>query len=316
MTTTALFLLGFVLLVLGADSLQRAVAGLGRRLGLSPASAGLLVPSVAAMLPAVFLSLYAYAAGAPALALGNAVGGGIASLGAVAGILALVFAPAPAMRSLSPQAVLVAVAAGLLLVFGRGGELARWEGAVLLVAWFAGTAAVFGRSRVEAKPVQAELADSAETSTLLGQNLVRLAIAGALLFFGSRWIVQGAPEVGASLGLDAAGTGLFVLATGASLCVLVPAALAAMNGLVNFALAQVLGAAIGQALLATGAIALAAPLEFPPQLLRSVLPVLFVLSAALWLLLRRGARLGRREGILLLAAFVAWLVVGLANPWS
>ena len=315
MSALALFLLGFVLLVLAADSLHRGVAGLGQGLGFSPASTSLLVAVVSAALPAVALSAYASAAGAPALALGHAVGAGLASLGVVAGVLALAFAPTPAMRSLSTLAVLVAVGAGLLLAFGRDGTLARWEGAVLLLAWLAGVAAVSGRSRVESAGVKLELAEAAETSTLVGQNLVRLAIAGALLYFGSRWIVQGAPAVGAALGLEPLATGLYVLATGSALPVLVPAALAAARGQRDFALAQALGAAVGQALLATGGLALATPLEFAPTLLRATLPALFVLAAALWLLLRRGARLGRREGVLLLAVFLAWLGMGLARAW-
>ena len=315
MTSLTLFLLGFVLLVLAADSLQRGIAGLGQRLGFSPLSASLLAAVVGAALPTLALGAYAATAGAPALALGQAVGAGIASLGVVAGVLALAFAPAPAMRSLSTLAVLVAVGAGLLLVFGRDGTLARWEGAVLLVAWLAGVAAVSGRSRVESAAVKQELSAAAETSTIAGQNLARLAIAGALLYFGSRWIVQGAPAAGAALGLDPVATGLLLLATGGSLSVLVPAALAAARGQHDFALAQALGAAVGQALLVPGGLALAAPLAFAPTLLRSSLPVLFVLAAALWLLFRRGARLGRREGVLLLAVFVAWLGMGLAQAW-
>jgi cation:H+ antiporter len=205
------------------------------------------------------------------------------------------------------------VAVGLLLVFGRDGQLARWEGAVLLFAFVAGTAAVFGRSRVESKAVLQEITESAETSTIPLQNLARIAVAAALFFFGSRWIVQGAPAAGATLGLESLETGLLLLATGGTLSLFVPAALAAARGQVNVALGQALGTAFGQAALATGAMALAAPVEFPPLLLRSALPVLFVLSAALWLLLRRGSKLGRREGVLLLAVYICWLGVGIAH---
>jgi len=313
MSDFGLFLLGFVLLVFGADSLQRGVIGLARRFGSAPANAGLLVPAIVAAIPSLGLSAYALAAGAPALAIGNAVGGAVASLGVVVGLLALMFAPVPAMRTLSTQAVLVAVATGLLLVFGRDGQLARWEGALLLLAFIAGMAAMFGRSRVESKAVQQELVESAETSTIALQNFARVGVAAALCYFGSRWIVQGAPAVGAQLGLESLETGLLLLATGGTLSLFVPAALAAARGQSNFALAQALGTAFAQAAMATGALALAAPLEFPPLMLRSVLPVLFVLSAALWLLLRRGSKLGRREGVLLLAVYVCWLVVGIAH---
>src|SRR5436190_9253945 len=122
MSDFGLFLSGFVLLVFGADSLQRGAVGLARKFGVAPANAGLLVPAIVAAIPSVSLSSYAFAAGMPALAIGNALGGAVASLGAVVGLLALVFAPVPAMRTLSTQAVLVAVAVGLLLLLGRDGQ--------------------------------------------------------------------------------------------------------------------------------------------------------------------------------------------------
>jgi len=315
MSVFGLFLLGFVLLVFAADSLQRGVAGLGQRLGLSKPTAGLLVPGLAAALPGIALSAFAFDDGAPALALGNAVGGGVANLGLVVGVLAVGFSPVPAMRTLSTQAVLVAVAIGLLLVFGLDSAFARWEGALLLLTWIAASAAVYGRSRLEGAAIQQELAESAETSAIVGQNVVRLAMGAALLFFGCKWIVSGAAEVGAMLGLKHLATGLFVLGTGAALPVLVPAALAAARDQANVALSQALGAALCHLLLATAIPALSGGLELPPVLLRFSLPVLFVLTGAIWLLLRSGSRFGRREGMLLLAVFAAWLVIGLARDW-
>src|SRR6187549_1693605 len=90
MSALAMFLLGLLLLLLGTDSLLRAVAGLGQRFGLSPFASGLLLVGFAGSIPDLAVNSYALANGAGDIALGNAIGGNIANLGLVLGAAALV----------------------------------------------------------------------------------------------------------------------------------------------------------------------------------------------------------------------------------
>src|SRR3546814_17104641 len=61
-------------------------------------------------------------------------------------------------------------------------------------------AACIGRTRKEKPELQDALAAFARTSTGLGQNLLRFALAVVLLYFGARWVVQSAPVIGLALG--------------------------------------------------------------------------------------------------------------------
>ena len=315
MSEAALFLLGFVLLLLGADSLLRGSAGLVQGFGLKPATAGLLQLGFIVGIPQLAVAGYALARGAGELALGNAVGGGLASLGLVLGVAAACAPLAPAMRLLSPLALVNVVAAGLLLFFCYDGALARWEGGVLLAGYVAGLGFLLVHGPAEAAPVQAQLTELAETSTNVSQNLVRLAFAAGFLFFGSRWIAQGSPVVAGMLGLDLLATGLTVVAAGAALPALVLAIVSALRGHGSVVVGLALGACLCNLLLLPGLVALLQPVAFDPAPLRVALPATALLAGLLYLLLRQGARVGRREGVLLVAAFLAFVAVEIGRAW-
>src|SRR3546814_6545859 len=86
-----------------------------------------------------------------------------------------------------------------VIAAGWDGTLARFEGVLLLVAFVGVLAACIGRTRKEKPELQDAIAAFARTSTGLGQNLLRFAIAVVLLYFGARWVVQSAPVIGLAL---------------------------------------------------------------------------------------------------------------------
>jgi cation:H+ antiporter len=312
MPALAMFLLGLLLLLLGTDSLLRAISGLGQRLGLSPFASGLLLVGFAGSIPDLAVNSFALATGAGKLALGNAIGGSIASLGLVLGAAALMKPLLLGMRLLAAHALFVLLAAGIVLMFGLDGLLARWEGGVLFAGFFACLAFLFLRGRQESAPVQAEIVDFAQTSTIPLQNLIRLAFAGALLYFGSRWVVQGAPVLGVVFGLDPVESGLTLVAVGTALPKLVLAAMAAARGQGNIVAGQVLGACLFNLLFMLGAMALLQPLAIPLSIVRVDMSVVMALALLLCFRLAGGLDIGRGHAVLLLLAFLAWLGFTLA----
>ena len=83
------FVLGAVLLLLGADSFARGVGGLALRSGLGGYAVGLVSTALGGLVPALAVTLAAGYAHQPDLALGNLVGSSIAQIGLVLGICAL-----------------------------------------------------------------------------------------------------------------------------------------------------------------------------------------------------------------------------------
>jgi len=309
--TLGMFALGLFLLLLGSDSLVRGASGLAQRFGLSPMRAGLLLISFAAAVPGLAVNAYAFAVGQSELALGNVIGGNIAGIGLTLALSAM-FAPLlVSMRLLAAEAVFILVASGLLLMLGLDGTLGRADGAGLLAGFLAYLVFVFRRAGEESAPVQKELAEFSVTSTGLVQNLIRLAFAGGLLFFGSRLVIDSAPSLGLALGLGAMLTGLTVVAIGTALPVIVSTAIAARNGQGNVVAGQVLGACLFNILFVVGAMAALRPLALPTSFVTLELPSAMAFALLLYPVLGGDLKVARRESGWLLLAFSIWLGVEL-----
>lgn len=302
-----MFVLGLFLLLLGGDSVLKGASGLAQRLGLSPFAAGLLLVAFATSVPELAVNVYAFAVGQTDLALGNAVGSNIVNIGLTLG-MAAVFAPLLiSMRLLAAEIVFILVASGTVLLFGLDGMIARWEGGVLLAGFVAFLAFVFQRGREENAEVQKELAAFAVTSTGLAQNLIRLVFAAALLFFGSRLVVESAPVIGLALGMGSLLTGLIIVAVGTALPEVVTAAIAARNGQGNVVAGHVLGACLFNLLFIVGGMAVLRPLPLPASFITLELPAAMAFALLLYPVLGGDLNISRREGGWLMFAFALWL---------
>ncbi len=307
------FLFGVFLLLLGGDSMVRGVSGLGQRLGLASFTAGLLLLSVATSLPQLAVNAYALEHGQVDLALGNAIGSTIASIGLTLALAAITAPLLLGMRALVAEAVFVLVATGAVLLFGIDGEIVRWEATLLLAGFAAFLVFVFTRGRNEPAEVQQELTEFAHTSIGTAQNVSRLAIAAVVLYFGSKFVVANALIIGPALGLSAALTGLTVVAVGTALPQVVTAALTAYRGHGNAVAGQVLGACLFNLLVVIGGMAAIRPVQLPASVISFALPVAMAFGLVVYLLLTRDTRLGRRDGGILGVLFVAWLAFELIH---
>ncbi|WP_202843275.1 sodium:calcium antiporter [Luteimonas saliphila] len=300
------FAAGIVLLALGGDSLVKSAAGLARKLGISPFTTGLVLVAFATSLPELAVNLRAFWIGDPALALGNAVGSNIANFGLTLGAAAL-FAPLLIRWKALPSLIVCLVVATLAtILLGQDGRLTRLDGFVLLASFVAvlGFAWAFGRRQPE---LRSEFAGFAETRTAPGLNLVRLAIAAALLFFGAKWTVYGGAALGQALGMESLLSGLLLVAIGTALPEMAAAIAAARRGQGDIVAGHVVGSSLVNLLLVVGGMAVLREVPVPASFVRFELPAALVFAALLLPMLRGELRISRAEGAVLLLAFLAWV---------
>ena len=312
----AWFLGGVALLLLGGESMIKGVAGVALRAGVSPFKAGLYVLAFATSIPELAVNAYAVAHGQPELALGNAVGSNIVNVGLTLGAAALAAPLLVRLRVVSAQIGLLLVATGLVLFFGLDGQLARWEGGVLLAGFLGVVVFVALRSVGDEAEVVAELNDFVETPAGFGRNLARIAVAGVVLYFGARWIVDAAPALGRAFGMSPLVLGLVPVAIATALPEVVMAVLAARAGQGNVVAGHVMGASLFNLLLVVGGMALLRPLAVPTSLVAVELPAAMAFALALYPLLAGDLRLSRREGAVLFAGFLAWVAYELATLYA
>lgn len=305
------FLLGLVLLALGGDSIVKGASGLAQKLGASPFIAGLLLIAFGTSLPELAVNARAVWVGAQDLALGNAVGSNIVNLGLTLGAAALAAPVLVRLRVLSPLLVLLAVATLALIVFGLDGVISRLEGTALLLVFVAMLTFLLVRARHEQPEVQAGVIEYASTRVVLWMNLLRFAVAVALLYFGAKFVVQGAPVIGVQWGLSPLLVGLLPVAIGTALPEVAAAIAAARRGQGDMVAGHVIGSSLFNLLVVIGGMAAFRPLPLPESFVRLELPAAIAFVLVLYPLLRGDLRISRNEGMVLVLAFVGWVVLEL-----
>jgi cation:H+ antiporter len=306
------FALGLVLLALGGDSIVKGASGLAQRFGASPFVAGLLLIAFGTSLPELAVNARAVWAGAQELALGNAVGSNIVNLGLTLGMAALVAPVVIRMRVLSSLLVLLGLASLALIVFGLDGVVSRVEGLVLLLGFVAVLAFLLARASREDARVRIDVETFSVTHTVLWMNLLRFAVAAALLYYGARFVLQGAPMIGAQWGLSPLLTGLLPVAIGTALPEIAAAVMAARRGQGDMVAGHVIGSSLFNLLGVVGGMAAFRPMALPASFVRLELPAAIAFVLVLYPMLRGDLRISRVEGGLLLAAFVGWVVLEVA----
>ena len=304
---SGMFVLGLVLLALGGDSIVKGASGLGQRAGLSPFAIGLLLVAFATSLPELAVNAHALATGQASLALGNAVGSNVANIGLTLGAAAL-FAPiAVGWHALKPLWLVLVLGTVALIVFGLDGAISQVEGVLMLVAFVAVVVFALSRSRNESPELREEIEAFARTSTDLVQNLLRVALAIALLYYGSRLVVRGAPQIGEAIGLSPVLMGLLPVAIGTALPEVAAAIAAARRGQGDIVAGHVLGSSLFNLLFVIGGMAALDALTMPRSFLRMELPAALAFALMLYPVLRGDLRVSKGEGGLLLVAFAAWV---------
>lgn len=302
-----LLLLAAGMLVAGAELfVDNAVAAAGR-LGLTVLAIGVLLAG--AEPEEMITGALASGSGHPGLAAGDALGANVTMLTVTLGLAALL-RPVPVGHRVRVYAVLSSVAGALAVLAVLGGHVSRLEGALLVLAYVGLVAVVWRRERQP--PALGELAeladddDDEEDGRAPGIALLLTAVGLAVMAAGGTLAVDGATRVVRSLGQSDTAVGLTVLAlaTTAELFALVFAA--ARRDLAEVAVAGVVGSAAYNATATLGVAALVRPLDTgsvtAPAIAGAALPLAV-------LVLARGGALRRPAGLLLVAAYVVFLVL-------
>ncbi|MGJ3230990.1 MAG: calcium/sodium antiporter [Oceanicaulis sp.] len=312
----AFILAGLVLLVAGGDALVRGATGLARALGVSPLLIGLVVVGFGTSMPEMTTSVAASLSDSPDVAVGNVVGSNIANILlilAITALLAPIAVQAQAFRRDGPAlAIASLIAAGVVAFL----PFARVTGLLLFAALIAYVVISYIID-TRTKDAGAELhASEAETVTPAGGPLVStlflLAGLGGVVG-GAALLVNGAVTLAAAAGVSEAVIGLTIVAIGTSLPELAASVSAARKGEGDLAFGNVVGSNIFNALGILGVAAIARPFDLAPGAFGIDLLVMLAAAGALILFAVTGWRIDRREGVILLlayAAYMAWLAVG------
>jgi cation:H+ antiporter len=307
---------GLIALTWSADRFVLGASSLARGLGVTPLLIGLTIVAFGTSAPEIFVSVLAAVQGNPGLAIGNAIGSNIANIGLVLGASALI-APlvvrSAILRREFPILLLVTLL-GLVLILD--GTLGRMDGVILLtgltllVAWLVFTAM---RGQLEPDSLGIDLEEAAPPAMSLPRALGLLLLGLGVLLISSQILVWGAVEIAGALGVSDLIIGLTIVAIGTSLPELATSVAAAWKGENELAIGNIIGSNLFNLLAVLAVPALLAPGLLERTVLIRDYPVMLGLTFLLFLLaFGRGKGPGtvqRREGVLLLGLFAAYLIL-------
>lgn len=311
MLTYFLFALGFVILILGAKLLVDGASSIGIKAGLSQFVIGLTVVALGTSLPELVINVLASISGNTGLAIGNVLGSNIMNTLLILGVTAIIF-PIKVQNSVCKRDSWINLFAIILLAllandlfFGKSiNVISSFDGYILLGFFIIMLYILFFKSGKQ----DAEDDEMIKTHPVI--KSVVFIIAGSLgLFFGGKWIVDGATTISETMGVSQSTVGLTLVAMATSLPELVTSVVAALKKNTDIAIGNVLGSNIFNIFLVLGASAAIHPIDFDSSL-NVEIGLLLAASLFLMIVIRVGSTkrtITRLEGVLLTVGYLFFL---------
>ena len=319
----AILIVGFALLVKGADLFVDGASSIAKKFGISELIIGLTIVAMGTSAPEAAVSIAAAAKGSAGISIGNVIGSNIMNIFIILGVVAAIV-PLKIERSTvryeMPFTILVTA---VFVLMGRDGLITRLDGAILwagLLLYIAYLLRQAKQKPAEA-PTQAETgAASAATAEPAAEvpaeapsiwKLIALTIAGlAVILVSSDYAVDAAVALAKIFNISDRVIGLTIVALGTSLPELVTSVTAALRGNADLAVGNVVGSCIFNLLFVLGTSALILPILCAPNFLSDA----YVAVGATVLLLIFGytqMKIARWEGALLVACYAAYAYIAL-----
>ena len=313
MLSFVFLVIGFALMIWGADKFVAGASALARKLGVSPLLIGLTIVAFGTSMPELAVSVTAALRGANEIAVGNVVGSNIFNLLMVAGLSAAV-CPLVMDKTLLRRDWPLSILAAVLLLGAIAPDLtiARWEGVVLLIIFafiltYQIRTALQNREQLAAAAAEAEAeAEEAEAPMSTAMIWVNILLGLACIVIGGQLAVNGATGIARMFGLSETLIGLTIVAMGTSLPELVTSIVAARKGQNDIAMGNVIGSNLFNIFLILGVSSVITPI---PVQATSIVDCLFLIaiSAVFYLPARKG-KLGRVPGIAMVAMYAVYTV--------
>ena len=297
-----LLILGFVMLIKGADWFVDGAAGIAARFGIPQLVIGLTIVAMGTSAPEAAVSITAATTGNAGITIGNVIGSNILNVLLILGVTAAITTVAVQKSTVKIEMPFMHIITIVLAVLGfTGGQIVLWEGIVLWGFFLVYLGYLFNM----AKKGNAE--EEVAEMLPLWKQLLMLVIGIVCIVFGSDLTVDNATILAEALGMDDRLIGLTIVAFGTSLPELVTSITAAKKGNADIAIGNIVGSNIFNILFVVGTTALITPVAFKMGFLIDS-AVALAAGCILWFGVMKEQKLKRPLGMVMLLAYAAYFV--------
>ena len=303
-----LLVVGFALLVKGADFFVEGSASIARKLRVPSLIVGMTIVAMGTSLPECSVSINASLTGENSLAVSNVLGSNIFNLMVVCGVCAL-FAPLVVKAETRKRdftfSILCAVLLGVLGYLGM--ELERMDGWIFL-AIFILFLFYMVMSALKARAGGQEIDEGEEYAVIpVWKSILFIVCGAAAIAFGGDFVVKSASKIATTFGMSQTLVGLTICAIGTSLPELVTSVVAARKKQVDMALGNVIGSNIFNILFVLGISSSISPIAVITENLVDVV-LLILMSLVVWIFTWTKERVNRAEGAGMVLLYIGYWV--------
>lgn len=256
-----LIIVGFALLIVGADFLVDGASGIAKKFHIPEIIIGLTIVSIGTSMPELFVSITSAIDGYSDMALGNVIGSNLCNLLLILGLSSLI-KPVDFQEETRkyeiPMCLLFTI---ILMIFSNtSGGISRIEAVILLVLFVLFIAYTIYMGKKKSKEDSKVVEEKNKNKTIKNIILIILGIVG--LKFGGDFVVNNAVNIAKMFNISEKVISLTILAIGTSLPELVTSVTAAIKGNSDIAIGNIIGSNIFNILLILGVSSVIKPITF------------------------------------------------------
>lgn len=298
-----LLLVGFVLLIKGADYFVDGASELASKLGIPSMIIGLTIVAFGTSAPEAAVSVTSALTKSNAIAVSNIIGSNIFNLLAVIGLTSILYKIDIDNVTLKEDFPLLILSSILLLIFMyTTNTITQLEGIALLIILAIYIYRLIKRSKSEESDIEEKKNPLSPIKIFL---YIILGIIGIIL--GGNLVVENAKTIAIALGMSETLVGLTIVSIGTSLPELVTSITAALNKKPGIALGNAIGSCIFNILFILGLTNTISPIK-TTNVMHIDTIIMIVLTIITFILAYDKEDFNRKDGIILVTLFIAYMI--------
>lgn len=299
-----MLVLGFVMLVKGADWFVDGAVFVATKFGIPPLIIGFTIAAMGTSMPEAAVSIASALKGSAEITVGNVLGSNIMNVLVILGLTAIITPIAVQKSTQRIEIPFTIVISALFLLFGyTGGTIVFYEGVILWVIFIAYIIYLIMMAKKNHE-------EDSEPAKNMSVPVCIIAIVGgiACIVVGSDFAVDGATEIARFFNMSERFIGLTIVALGTSLPELVTSVTAARKNQADLAIGNIVGSNIFNILFVAGTTALITPVVFASNFIIDGFVTIFAVVLLLACVLNKDMKLKRWGGILMLVSYAGYFV--------
>ena len=319
-----MIILGFVLLVVGADMLVKGASNIAKKFHIPEMLIGLTIVAIGTSAPELIITITSTQSSSTDLIIGNAIGSNLCNLLFILGLMAVIRPVKVDKEARNFHIPIAFLASTVILLMGLGilGNSTQYinqiEGFFLIILFivyfsypiikeFEDIINSYKKEKLERQ--NSSNKNSKKRKINIPFSLLLIVVGVFLLKYGGDFVVDSATNIALYFNISERVIGLTVVAIGTALPELVTSIFAVIRKDTDIAVGNLVGSCVLNLFLILGIGAMITPLEFTPDFIQNLI-LLCSMTIVLWLFNFMGKRdtITRPKGLVLLGVFALYMV--------